>query len=87
MFTAFAKENDDGVIAADTKSDAIKADGENSISTLEDDTAAVGAVTRKKKIPTFKDIMAIADEKLKRKLAPVQNHPFHTTCMFFYFWD
>ncbi len=73
MSTAYAKENGDEVVVAATENDAIKADGENFIITLEDDNIVVGAVSRKKKIPSFKEIMAQADEKVKRKLAPVQS--------------
>ena len=63
-----AKGNSDEVVAVDAKSDESKAHDRNS-TILEDVDATVEAVTKKRKMPTFTDIISKADEKVKRKLA------------------
>ncbi len=52
-----AKENSDEVVAVDAKSDDSKADDKNS-TILEDADATVEAVTKKRKMPSFKEIIS-----------------------------
>ena len=67
-----AKGNSDEGVAVDANSDESKAHDRNS-TILEDVDATVEAVTKKRKMPTFKDIISKADEKVKRKLVPVKS--------------
>lgn len=66
-----AKENGYEAVVVDAKSDEVKAHDKNS-TILEDANVTVEAVTKKRKMPTFKEIISKADEKVKRKLVPVK---------------
>ena len=66
------KENIGVTVLLDTpKSEKVEADED--VISVDEAMRAADAVTRKRKLPTFKEIVTKADEKTKRKLMPIMS--------------